>query len=170
MAESSKLTKEEILDLKLKLKELEILFEKNINEFILFKESPMRYLRSKNIKALKHIRNKKDNLLLFSLYGILRNITRQMDFFDRCSWCKITALLTIYSILGKAGYTVHYASGLIGYIIEVIKEILNLNNVAVRSLTDFLKSIKENLSPFRIAKIICEQMGFCSSQNLIVNN
>jgi hypothetical protein len=165
MADYNKLTKEELSDLKLKLKELEILFKENVNEFNLFKEAPMTYLRSKNIKALKHIRNFGDNQLLSRLHMNLRAITSRMDFFNLCSWCKITVLLTIYSILGVARFTVYMIRGVLEEIIEGIEGILNLSNTIVESLRNLLTSLNEKLSPYFWAKFTCKHIGYCPAQD-----
>ncbi len=161
MGSESKLTNEELLDLRTKLDKLAILFKEDRKEFTSFKQGPISYLRNLNIKAFNRIRNFEHNRLLSHLSSNLKFIIKKMAFFNECSWCKIVALITIYSVFGAANSAISFIRNLIGDIIEAIEGVLNLTNEIVESLMSYLNRLNENLSPYRLANIICERLGYC---------
>jgi hypothetical protein len=161
MAENVKFTKEEIENAIDVFKKLSILFEENNELFLEFKSSPIRFLRESGLAIMKYINNQNQDFFINRFSWGLRNILRFKDFFDRCSWCKIMALTIIYALCGKARLTIDAFWGLLSSIIEAIESILNMSNEMARNLLNYLNSINDRLSPFGLARIICEHSGHC---------
>jgi hypothetical protein len=161
MAENVKFTKEEIENAIDVFKKLSILFEENNELFLEFKSSPIRFLRESGLAIMKYINNQNQDFFINRFSWGLRNILRFKDFFDRCSWCKIMALTIIYALCGKARLTIDAFWGLLSSIIEAIESILNMSNEMARNLLNYLNSINDRLSPFGLARLICEHSGHC---------
>lgn len=161
MAENVKFTKEEIENAIDVFKKLSIQFEENNELFLEFKSRPIRFLRESGLAIMKYINNQNQDFFLNRFSGGLRNILRFKDFFDRCSWCKIMALTIIYALCGKARLTIDAFWGLLSSIIEAIESILNMSNEMARNLLNYLNSINDRLSPFGLARLICEHSGHC---------
>ncbi|AFL85101.1 hypothetical protein Belba_2548 [Belliella baltica DSM 15883] len=161
MAENVKFTKQEIENAIDVFKKLSILFEENNELFLEFKSKPIRFLRESGLAIMKYINNQNQDFFLNRFSYGLRNILRFKDFFDRCSWCKIMALTIIYALCGKARLTIDAFWGLLSSIIEAIESILNISNEMARNLLNYLNSINDRLSPFGLARLICEQSGHC---------
>lgn len=161
MAENVKFTKEEIGNAIDVFKKLSILLEENKELFHEFKSSPIRFLRESGLIIMKYINNKNQDFFLNRFSWGLRNILRFKDFFDRCSWCKIMALTIIYALCGKARLTIDAFWGLLSSIIEAIENILNMSIQMALNLLNYLNSINDRLSPFGLARLICEHSGHC---------
>jgi len=161
MAGYEKLTEVEINDLRFKFEELLNLFERDNYEFLEFERAPIRYLRNFGILVMRYIDNNQLSRLSSRLSQSIRNVLRHLDFLDRCSWCKILALVTIYAVIGAARVTVYNIRGLIGDIIEAIEGIFNMANDIVQRIRNLLNNINDYLSPYRLARLICEQLGYC---------
>ena len=161
MAENVKFTKEEIENAIDVFKKLSILFEENKELFLEFKSSPIRFLRESGLIIMKYINNQNQDFFLNRFSWGLRNILRFKDFFDRCSWCKIMALTIIYALCGKARLMIDAFWGILSSIIEAIENILNISNQMARNLLNYLNSINDRLSPFGLARLICEHSGHC---------
>jgi hypothetical protein len=161
MVENVKFTKEEIENAIDVFKKLSILFEENNELFLEFKSSPIRFLRESGLAIMKYINNQNQDFFIKRFSWGLRYILRFKDFFDRCSWCKIMALTIIYALCGKARLTIDAFLGLLSSIIEAIESILNLSNEMARNLLNYLNSINNRLSPFGLARLICEHSGYC---------
>jgi hypothetical protein len=161
MAESVKFTREEIENAIDVFKKLSMLFEKNNELFLEFKSSPIRFLRDSGLAIMRYINNQNQDFFIQRFSGGLRNILQFKDFFDRCSCCKIMALTIIYALCGKARLTIDTFWGLLSSIIEAIESILNISKEMTRNLLNYLNSINDRLSPFGLARLICEHSGHC---------
>lgn len=161
MAEIVKFTKEEIENAIDVFNNLSLQFEKNNKLFLEFKSRPIRFLRESGLLIMKYINNESDKKTIRRLHGNLYFLLRFKDFFDRCSWCKLMALAIIYALCGKARVTIDAFWGILSSIIEAIENILNMSNEMARSLLNYLNSINDRLSPFHLARLICEHSGHC---------
>ena len=161
MTENVKLTPEEIRDLKVKFEELVKLFEKNHDEFLLFKSTPVRYLRDFGIDVMKYINNSVDSSFVSSLRRNIWHVLRYKNVLDRCSWCKILVLVVVYATCGKARLALDGWYGVVSGIIGAVKEIFNTSNEMVQRVLGILKNLHRRLSPFVMARLICEHLGYC---------
>lgn len=163
MTKKVELSKEEIENAISIFNQLSISFEKNNDLFLKFKSSPISFLRKSGLLIMKYINNKNTQHFLNRFSSAIRYIIRFKDFFDKCSWCKIMALTTIYSLIGKGRITINAYWEILSSIIEALENVFNLSNEIARSLLKKLNNINERLSPFHLITIICEKLGHCSS-------
>lgn len=161
MAENVKFTKDEIENAKDVFKKLSIQFEENNELFLEFKSRPISFLRESGLIIMKYINNQNQDFFLNRFSWGIRNIFRSKDVFDRCSWCKITALTIIYALCGKARLPIDACWGILSSIIEAVENILNMSNEIARNLLNYLNSLNDRLSPFRLASRICQHLGYC---------
>jgi len=161
MAEIVKFTKSEIENAKDVFKKLSIQFEENNELFLDFKSRPIRFLRQSGLIIMKYVNNESDRKTIMRFYGSLYFFLLSKNVFDRCSWCKVTALTIIYALCGKARLSIDGCWGIISSIIEAIENILNMSNDVARALVRYLNSLNERLSPFRLASHICQHLGYC---------
>lgn len=161
MAENVKFTKDEIENAKDVFKKLSIQFEENNELYLEFKSRPIRFLRESGLLIMKYINNESDEKTIRRFHGSLYFFLRFKDVFDRCSWCKITALTIIYALCGKARLPIDACWGILSSIIEAVENILNMSNEIARNLLNYLNSLNDRLSPFRLASRICQHLGYC---------
>jgi hypothetical protein len=161
MAEKIKFTKEEIENTIYVFKELSLSFERDNELYLEFKSRPISFLRESGLLIMKYIKNENQESFLKRFLGGIRNILRLKDFFDSCSWCKVSALTIIYALCGKARIPIDACWGILSSIIEAMENILNLSNEMAEILLRNLNSLNERLSPFRLANLICKQLGYC---------
>jgi hypothetical protein len=161
MAENIKLSLEEIENLKLKFDELSFIFEQNKEEFLKFKDAPVTYLRNFGLDVMKYLNYEVYPSLIRSFSRIIRNILRFRQVFDRCSWCKILALTIIYTTCGKARIAIDGLYGVLSAIIEAIEHIFDRANELVQDILDYLNNIADRLSPFEMAKFLCQVLNYC---------
>lgn len=161
MAKKIEFSREEIDNAISIFNELSISFEKDNDLFLKFKSSPISFLRKSGLLIMKYINNKIVQHFLNRFSSAIRYIISFKDFFDLCSWCKIMTLTIIYALTGKAKLTIDSCFNIISNIIEAVKNILNLSNEMVGRLLKKLNSINGKLSLYRLAILICQQLGHC---------
>ena len=161
MAEQLEFSKKEIENAIDVFKKLEIQFEENNEMFLEFKSKPIRFLRESGLLMMEYINNNNEQFFTNKLSWSLSNILRFKNIFDKCTWCKIIALIIIYALCGKARVAIDAFWGFLSSIIEAIEKILNMANTIARSLINHLNSINDRLSPYRLAHLICAKSGYC---------
>jgi hypothetical protein len=161
MADSVKFTKEEIENAKAIFNELALIFEKDNNAYLEFKSRPVTYLRKSGLLIMKRINNQNERLLSSFLSRDIRHTLFLRDIFDRCSWCKIMVLVIIYALCGSIRLSIAALRSILSDIIEAVEGILNVSNELVQKILSFLNSTNERLSPYRLARLICEHSGHC---------
>ncbi len=161
MAVDIKFTEEEIENSKEVFKKLSIQFEQNNELYLEFKARPISFLRRSGLLIMKYINNENERNFLNSFSWGIKRVFYHEGFFDPCSWCKLTALTIIYALCGKARLTLDAFWGILSSVIEALENILNISNEIASNLLSYLNSINEKLSPFRLARLVCQQIGYC---------
>jgi len=161
MAKKIEFTTDEIENAINVFRELSISFEKDNRLFLEFKSRPISYLRKSGLLMMKYINNDNDRYFLNRFSMGIRNILQLKEVFDSCSWCKVTVLTIIYALCGKARLATDACWDVLSDIIDALENILNLSNEIARRILSNLNSLNETLSPFGLAKLICQQLGYC---------
>jgi hypothetical protein len=161
MAEKINFTKEEIDNAINVLNELSISFQKDYELFLEFKSRPISFLRKAGLSIMKYINNETEQYFLNRYSWGIRNILRFKDVFDNCVFCKLSALTIIYALCGKARLPIDACWGILSSIIESMENILNLSTEIASGVFRNLNSLNERLSPYRLAELICQQLGNC---------
>jgi hypothetical protein len=165
MAKKIKFTNEEIENAIHIFNELSISFAKDNEIYLAFKSRPISFLRKSGVSIMKYINNENQKYFLNRFSVSIRNILRFKDFFDSCSWCKVSSLTIIYALCGKARLSIDTCWGILSSIIEAMENILNLSNELARSILKRLNSLNQGFSPFHLAMLICEHLGYCPCRN-----
>ena len=161
MEDNTKLSRDEIVDLKIKFEKLAMLFESEESAFLLFKSSPVRYLRNSDLEIMKYINNRVDRYFTSRFSHSIKFALRNKIVFDRCLWCKILALTVFYATCGKAGLALDGCRTAISGILEAVQGVLNVSNDMIQSIVHMLTSLNDRLSPYKMARLICVHLGFC---------
>ena len=161
MAKKIEFTTDEIENAINVFKELSISFERDNRLFLEFKSRPISYLRRWGLLIMKYINNENYLYFINRFSQGIRNILRLIEVFDSCSWCKVTALTVIYALCGKAKLSIDACWGILSSVIDAIENILNLSNQVANRILSNLNSFNKRLSPYRLAWLICQQLGYC---------
>ena len=161
MAKKIEFTTDEIENAINVFKELSISFEKNNGLFLEFTSRPISYLRESGLIIMKYINNENYRNFINRFSQGIRNIVRLKEVFDSCSWCKVTVLTVIYALCGKARLAIDACWDILSDIIDALENILNLSNEVASRILSNLKSFNETFSPFGLARLMCQQRGYC---------
>ena len=161
MDKNTNLSNEEIYNLKIKFRELYVLFERDKVAFSLFKKAPVSFLRLFGVDVMKYIKNQFGQFNVASLSLTIRRMLKFTNMFNRCSWCKTFTLVAIYALCGKARIAIDAFWTLIAGVMEAIEKIADMSSETTKNVLKKLDRINQRVSPFRFAEAICEQLGYC---------
>lgn len=161
MAKKIEFTTDEIENAINVFKELSISFERDNSLFLEFTSRPISYLRESGLIIMKYINNENYRNFINRFSQGIRNTVRLKEVFDSCSWCKVTVLTIIYALCGKARLSIDACLGILSSVIDAIENILNLSNQVANRILSNLNSLNKRLSSYRLAWLICQQLGYC---------
>lgn len=161
MAKKIEFTTDEIENAINVFKELSISFERDNSLFLEFTSRPISYLRESGLIIMKYINNENYRNFINRFSQGIRNTVRLKEVFDSCSWCKVTVLTIIYALCGKAQLSIDACLGILSSVIDAIENILNLSNQVANRILSNLNSLNKRLSSYRLAWLICQQLGYC---------
>ena len=121
-------------------------------------ETPVQFLQTANIRILKHITR------LSSLRRQLVNgVWKILDFLSRaineCMRCKISVLLIMLAVLGKAGMAWGRVMLARKQIIDSLKDFFDINSAFLDSIFEEIFAFTKRISPGYLALQICRSLG-----------
>lgn len=160
MAITTVLSKAELKDLKEKYAKLTAILETDKNEFLLFKFSPIKYLKTTEIDVMKYIDNKYSPGISHSFSTNSRRLVHFADTFNKCAWCRTLTVIIISSALGKANIATNEINTVMSDILRTINDVFKPNNSFHKRMTVYLKENDKRYSPDSLSRVICDHLGY----------
>ena len=160
MAIKTVLSTEELKNLIEKYAKLTAILEKDKNEFLLFKFSPIKYLKTAEIDVMKYIDNKYSPGISHSFSINSRRLVHFAETFNKCAWCRTLTVIIITSALGKAKIATNEIDTAMPDILRTINVVFNPDNTFHKRISDYLKENNKRYSPDSLTRVISEHLGY----------
>ena len=144
--------RQEIDDFVLLMKQEEYRLEIGEKSILFLKERNF-YLLDKIISNSTYAKRSFSFICKFSL--------SKKKFFGPCEVCILKAYLVIIGVIGKTGAVVSFWLSFIDKIIEQISSFFNQDHKFTKRLLTNIESIRNNVSPHKIARLVCINLGNC---------
>ncbi len=168
MATPSKLSKNDIQNLKEGLNKVFYQLENDKFLFNDFYNDPIQFLKGYDIKILDYLnefRSLKDRLKI-----AIREVINQFGrIINSCLICKTTVLLILFGTLGKSGVIWTGILDVVDYIIDSLKDYFDRTSAEIERAFDSIDNRLDRIRPSHLALQICISMGYCSNSNRALN-